>query len=240
MTTSGCRPLQGQVCSVLGTGRVAKQNEHGKLIAAAAKAALAPLGFRRKGQSRCWYSDERFWCIFIEFQPSAWSKGTYTNISPIWFFLRHWGNDVMRRVGGYAQFESVEQFSPLVEQMAKLAAEEAMALRVRFKTLPDVHRYFASRVTKNPHRVYSAAVTAGLVGDFDLAQQLFARMAATEPTERGPWIPDLQKQCAELASLLDDPAQYRSTILNTISMLRQKRGLSPDPSCLASLDEPAT
>ena len=50
---------------------MSKQNEHGKLIAAAAKAALLPLGCRRKGQSRCWYSDERFWYIFIEFQPSA-------------------------------------------------------------------------------------------------------------------------------------------------------------------------
>jgi hypothetical protein len=56
---------------------MSKQNEHGKLIAAAAKAALLPLGCRRKGQSRCWYSDERFWYIFIEFQPSAWSRGTY-------------------------------------------------------------------------------------------------------------------------------------------------------------------
>jgi hypothetical protein len=36
------------------------QNEHGKLIAAAAKKALLPLGCVRKGQSRVWYSDQRF------------------------------------------------------------------------------------------------------------------------------------------------------------------------------------
>ena len=66
---------------------MAKQNEHGKLIAAAAKAALLPLGCRRKGQSRCWYSDERFWCIFIEFQPSGWSKGSYLNAAATWLWV---------------------------------------------------------------------------------------------------------------------------------------------------------
>lgn len=72
---------------------MAKQNEHGKLIAAAAKAALLPLGCVRKGQSRCWFSDERYWYIFIEFQPSSWSEGTYFNIFPIWLFLRPWGGE---------------------------------------------------------------------------------------------------------------------------------------------------
>ena len=51
---------------------MAKQNEHGRLIAAAAKAARAPLGCKRKGQSRLWFSDERYWLITVEFQPSGW------------------------------------------------------------------------------------------------------------------------------------------------------------------------
>jgi hypothetical protein len=59
---------------------MSKQNEHGKLIAAAAKAALLPLGCRRKGQSRCWYSDERFWYIFIEFS-QARGRGEHTSTS---------------------------------------------------------------------------------------------------------------------------------------------------------------
>lgn len=47
---------------------MAKRNEHGRLIAAAAKAALVPLGCKRKGQSRRWYSDQGFWVVFVEFQ----------------------------------------------------------------------------------------------------------------------------------------------------------------------------
>jgi hypothetical protein len=215
---------------------VAKQNEHGKLIAAAAKAALLPLGFRRKGQSRCWYSDERFWYIFIEFQPSAWSRGTYTNVTPIWFFLRHGSGATARRVADYIEFESVEQFTPLIEQMARLAAEEAVALRTKFKTPLDVHRYFASRITENASRIYCAAITAGLVGDFDLVRQLFARMAAMDPAKSGLRLPNYQKECAALSALLDNPAGYRSAVLETITMQRQKRGLSPDPRSLESLD----
>jgi hypothetical protein len=126
---------------------MAKQNEHGRLIAAAAKAALLPLGCRRIGQSRCWISDERFWCIFIEFQPSAWSKGTYTNVTPTWFFLQPWGGEAAHRVADYIKFESVEQFDPLIEQMAKLAAAEVVALRAKFRRPLDVHRFFAGSLS---------------------------------------------------------------------------------------------
>ncbi len=214
---------------------MAKQNEHGKLIAAAAKAALLPLGCRRIGQSRVWISDERFWYIFIEFQPSAWSRGTYTNVTPIWLFLQPWGGEAAHRVGNYIKFESAEQFGPLVATMANLAAAEVVALRVKFRTLSGVHRSFVDRLSYAGN-TYRAAITAGLVGDIALARQLFARIETLDPTKHGLHLKNLQAECAKLAALLDDPARYRSAILETISARRQQRGLPPDPECLASLD----
>jgi len=163
---------------------MAKQNEHGKLIAAAAKAALLPLGCRRKGQSRVWYSDERFWYIFIEFQPSAWSKGTYLNVGPTWFFLEQWGGEVTARLGNYIEFESVEQFGPLIEKAAQLVAAEVVALRAKFRTLADIHRFFASNLSWSGN-VYRAAITAGLIGDFASARQLFARIKELDPDKHG-------------------------------------------------------
>jgi hypothetical protein len=65
---------------------MAQTNEHGRIIAAAAKAALLPLGCKRKGQSRLWYSDQRFWVITVEFQPSGWSKGCYLNVGVKWLW----------------------------------------------------------------------------------------------------------------------------------------------------------
>jgi hypothetical protein len=212
---------------------VSKQNEHGKLIAAAAKAALLPLGCRRKGQSRCWFSDERFWYIFIEFQPSAWSRGTYLNVGPIWFFLGWWGGEATPRLGNYITFESGEQFGPLIEKAAQLVAAEVVALRTKFRTLADVHRFFAGNLSWSGN-VYRAAITAGLVGDFALARQLFARIRGLDPTSHGPQLKNIQAECATLAALLDDQQAYRSAILEKINARRLARGFPPDPQCLSS------
>jgi hypothetical protein len=213
---------------------MAKQNEHGKLIAAAAKAALLPLGFRRKGQSRCWFSDERFWSIFIEFQPSAWSKGTYLNVTPIWLFLQPWGGEAAHRVGDYIEFESVDQFGPLIEQGAQLIASEVIALRAKFRTPVDLHHFFAGNLSWNGN-IYRAAITAGLVGDFALARDLFARINALDPTKHGLQLENIQKECAALAALLEDRQAYRSAILKKIEARRQARGFPADPDCLEAV-----
>jgi len=212
---------------------MAKQNEHGKLIAAAAKAALLPLGCRRKGQSRCWFSDERFWYIFIEFQPSAWSKGTYLNVSPIWFFLQPWGGEAAHRLGNYIKFESIEQFAPLIEVAAHRVAAEVVSLRSKFRTLLDIHRFFAGNLSWSGN-IYRAAITAGLVGDFALARQLFARIKGLDPAKHGSQLKTIQQECAAMSMLLDDPAAYRSAILEKIEARRRERGFPPDPQCLES------
>lgn len=216
---------------------MAKQNEHGKLIAAAAKAALLPLGCVRQGQSRAWFSDERYWYICIEFQPSSSSRGTYFNVFPVWLFLRSWAGEPTRRVGDYIYFESVEQFRPLVEDGAKLVAAEVVALRTKFATLLDIHRFFADKPSWSGN-VYRAAVTAGLVGDFALARQLFAQVKALDPERRRIHVWKIQEDCAELEALLDDPVAYRSAVLEGIAARRADRGLPADPHCLDSLPLP--
>jgi len=138
-------------------------------------------------------------------------------------------------VANYIKFESVEQFAPLVEQMAKLAAAEVVALRSKLRTPLDVHRFFAGRLAYAGN-FYRAAITAGLTGDIALAQQLFTRMRTLDPTRYGPHIKNLQAECAKLAALLDDPSRYRSAILETIAARRQACRLPPDPQCRESLD----
>jgi hypothetical protein len=212
---------------------MAKQNEHGKLIAAAAKATLLPLGFRRIGQSRCWISDERYWYIFIEFQPSAWTKGTYTNVTPTWFFVHGWGGESAHRVGDFIKFESVEQFVPLIDRMAKLAAAEVVALRENARTPAKLQRFFAANLSWSGN-FYRAAVIAGLIGDLALARQLFARVKALDPAQYGPWFETIQTHCAQLVAILDDPAAYKAAVLERISAERLARNLLPDPQCLDS------
>lgn len=213
---------------------MAKQNEHGKLIAAAAKAALLPLGCQRKGLSRCWLSDERFWYIFIEFQPSAWSRGTYLNVTPIWLFLQRWGGEAAHRLNGYIEFKSVEQFGALIAPAAELVATEVVALRTKFRTLMDIHWTFADNLLWSGN-IYRAAITAGLVGDVGLARRLFAQIKALDPSRHGIFLKDRQVECTALAALLDEPQAYRFAIQERVDAKRQAGGLPPDPQCLEAM-----
>ncbi len=214
---------------------MAKQNEHGRLIATAAKAALAPLGCRRVGQSRCWISDERYWIILVEFQPSAWSKGSYLNVRPIWLWLRYGSNESHPRPHDFIAFESAEQFTPLIEHMAAVAAQSVLAMRSRFRAAAEVNRFFAERVSQDDFPIYRAAVTAGLVGDIATARQLFKRMENWDTENHESWM-KVKAWCAELAALLDDPVQYRAAMLDTIAERRQQFKLPADPECLESMD----
>jgi hypothetical protein len=53
---------------------------HSKIIAAAARVELKPLGFQRQGRLRLWVADRGFWLNVVELTPSRWSKSvTLTN-----------------------------------------------------------------------------------------------------------------------------------------------------------------
>ena len=138
---------------------MAKQNEHGRLIAAAAKAALLPLGCKRIGQSRTWISDQGSWIIMIEFQPSAWEKGTYLNVRPHWLWLRMGAGhtDMNVRVGDFISFKRAAEFAPLVAELATQGALRVIELRGQFRTLSDVNDYFRRRITGEGYPVYRAA-----------------------------------------------------------------------------------
>jgi hypothetical protein len=60
---------------------VAEPEHSSQIIAAAARRALAPVGFWRKGRSRVWLSDHGFWLTVVEFQPSGFGKGSYLNVA---------------------------------------------------------------------------------------------------------------------------------------------------------------
>ena len=215
---------------------MAKQNEHGRIIATAAKATLLPIGCRRIGQSRCWISDQRYWIILIEFQPSAWAKGSYLNVTPHWLWLRYGANDYHPRPADFIPFENAKQFTPLIENMAAVAARTVLDMRARFRTPEKVYRFFAERISQNPFPLYRAAATAGFVRDVALARQLFKRMETLGTENYGSWINDLKFECATLAAMLDDSVRYRSAILDAVTERRHRFRLSPDAQCLESVN----
>jgi hypothetical protein len=211
---------------------MAHANEHGRLIAAAAKAALVPLGCQRKGQSRFWLSDQRFWTISIEFQPSGWSKGSYLNVGAtwLWYVKENLVFDEGYRVGDFISFQNADQFKPLIGGMAARAAEEVRTLQKRFKTIPDIYRRLVPCIRREGWPVYHAAVIAGLVGDVASARKLFDRIGAWQTYYE--WQDELKSRSLALAALLGDPDQFRAMIQSVINQRRALVGLPPDPDCL--------
>lgn len=215
---------------------MASENEPGPLIAAAAKAALGPLGCRRIGRSRTWISDQRFWIIQIEFQPSGWSKGTYLNVGAAWLWYPrkglpfNWGY----RVADFIPFESAEQFAPLIVGMAARAAREVLALRETFRSFVDIHRNLMTRVSRDGWPDYHAAVAAGLVGDIGTSRRLFLRFDqwATSPQ----WTTKPKSESLSLAALLDEPTLFKTAIVGIIEQCRVLNKLPSDPHCLDLID----
>jgi len=223
---------------------MAKQNEHGRLIAAAAKAVLAPLGCKRVRQSRFWYSDEGFWTVSIEFQPSGWAKGSYLNVGAnwLWYPKSNWGfsfsEDIRVEEAGFIRFESVEQFTPLIVQMASCAAQQVLRLREKYKSLADIRKHLVARAARNGLPSYHAAVAAGLVGDMVTAREFFHRLENWQ-TYGQDWTEAIKTNGATLAKLAHDPVAFRSAVLAIIASVRSALCLPPDPQPFHTTDSTA-
>jgi hypothetical protein len=221
---------------------MATQNEHGRLIAASARAALAPLGCKRVRQSRFWYSDQGFWTISIEFQPSGWAKGSYLNVGAnwLWYPKSDWGFSEDARVEdiGFIKFENAEQFEPLIAAMAARAAQEVRLRRRRYTSLEAIYPDLLARAARNGMPVYHAGIAAGLLGELATARQLFHRLQDWETYGYG-WSEDIKVNGAKMAKLIDDPAEFRSAVLAIIADVRSRLRLPPDPQPFRTMDSTA-
>jgi hypothetical protein len=217
---------------------VATQNEHGHLIAVAAKAALAPIGCVRRGQSRVWISDQRYWAIMIEFQPSGFSKGSYLNVGASWLWYERPGlafNVGYRVAGaGFISFENSEQFRPLIERMAAQAAEAVLALRAKFASIAMISGFLNAEPNGTLNHMFSAAVAAGLNHEFELSRKRFHEILSY-PADQD-WRVKRHAEAAALLALLNDPAQFRAGVRRIIDARRAQAGFPPIADCLEGLD----
>lgn len=213
---------------------MSRTNDISKLIATAANASLLPLGCKRLGRSSTWISDQRFWLIIIEFQPSSWQKGTYLNVGAMWLWRARKGLafHVGYRIADFLPFYGPEQFGPAVAGLAAQAAQEVQRRREQFKNLHDIYRYLVDHTPESNWQIFHAAIAAGLVGDIDTARRLFL-IFDTMPIENVPWQIELWAKNAALAAQLDRPALFRASVIEIIRESRRLNKLPADSSCLA-------
>jgi len=216
---------------------MAGASEHGRIIAAAATAALEPLGCVRRGQSRIWQDDRRYWAINVEFQPSGWSKGSYLNVHVTWLWAAVTrGYQFSYRAGSFIPFETAEQFAPLMADMAATAAAEVKKVRERFKSYPAILAHIRASAARRPDfwNDYDAGVASALAGDIADAQQYFAQIDAWD-TEGWPWRIPAKENASRLKALLGSPQSFQNAILADIALRRQFMRLPPDAHCLDEL-----
>ena len=223
-----------------------RENEHGLIIAAQAKSALAPIGYRRKGRSRLWLADHGYWLGLVEFQPSGFSRGTYCNVSVHWL----WGltqaltfDFGFRRVGSYAPFSQIsygelnrvnaaeqvlkrEAFTTNVAEMAQQAAEVSEQFRRKLTSVNAVAALLLKDEESSEREgrrgdwgAFHAGVACGLVGDAETAERMLRRVILVE-TSDPPFVVERAAAARRMLDVLDHPPAFAAQIQDLIDNQR--------------------
>jgi hypothetical protein len=159
---------------------------HNKIIAAAAKAELAPLGFKRQGQSRLWIKDHGFWLNVVGFKPSRWSVTVDLDNAAHWI----WGGagfmslNYIMSGGPYTEFEDEDQFGAAVSDIARSAAAKAQEIDSKFESFEAIAQYVIAEANESERMCpswfgYYAGVASGISGDL-LEAERFLRNITDE------------------------------------------------------------
>ena len=189
----------------------------------AAKAALAPIGMVRKGRSRTWLADRGYILGIVEFQPSAWSRGSYLNVSVMWLWrpIDHLVFEVEpRRVGEYVSFENTTDLTDDADHLARSARDAISTLLAWFDGLTSVIDFFESPpcIVRSSYQGH-LGTAYGLLGDMGRARStLDAALALREEAPAGAW--------RELSYLVDarraaeSESAFREWVIGTLASTR--------------------
>lgn len=195
------------------------------IIAAAAKAQLAPLGFRRKGRSRLWFADRGWWLNVVEFTPGRWTKSISLMNAAHWLWLDVGFLSFNEAVSSncHADFENEGQFTREVGLIASRAREKAMELDARFSSFEAVAEFVIARARSSPDRMgpswwgYEAGIASALIGERENAHSFFAGVTAESVIGRA----------SLLSPLVDRPSAFRSRLNEFVSQGRGRMKLKP-------------
>ena len=118
--------------------------QHNKIINAAAKKILAPEGLFRVGSSRRWIDDNGYFVIQVEFQPSAYDRGSYLNvgISFLWEASKGLNETLAFNIGyrvdkaGYASYRGNDAaYEKKMEDFAEAAMEKVREYSMLFMVI---------------------------------------------------------------------------------------------------------
>jgi hypothetical protein len=222
--------------------RLSRQHPHTKLINAAAREILRPLGLVQAGRSRTWIDDRAWWLGIVEFQPSNWTRGSYLNVGVNWLWnIKDWLSfDFGHRVGKpgegetFIEYESDDQFAPLARKLTMAAAEQVVHYRQLFPTVEAAVATLSGTAPDNLERSLDAGVALGLVGESDAAAAMFDRYIRWfKSGEEAEWRSDddepLYERATMLRDLAGDTSAFRDRIRADVQETRTLLKLDLDP-----------
>jgi hypothetical protein len=198
---------------------------HSRIIATAAKAELASLGFRQAGRSRLWLADRGSWLNVVEFTPSRWSKSVSLTNAAHWLWVGAGFMSFNEVIPSkcHADFETEDQFRSAASEIAKSARTNALAIEERFSSFSAIANFVVERARSSPDRMgpswwgYEAGVASGLVGRLEEASCFLHGLSDELVTKRA----------APLLPLIFDPDAFRSKVNETVVQERARLKLKP-------------
>ncbi|MDH6580640.1 hypothetical protein [Kitasatospora sp. MAP5-34] len=215
---------------------MAPNSPSSRLVTAAAREVLRPLGLQQRGRSRTWLDDQGWWLGVVEFQPSSWGQGTYLSVGAMWLWddADYLAFHVGGREAGHESYKDEAQFASLAMDMARLAASRTVEYRGLFTSPTSTAKYLAAHSAQrgNAWDNYHAGVAAGLVGDADTARDRLARATQQFSGTDIPWRVQAHQTSLQLRDMADDAEALRSWAAERITSCRQKLKLGPSPAGL--------
>lgn len=198
---------------------------HSKLLTAAARTALSPLGLIQKGRSRIWLDDHQWWLCVVEFQPSSWARGSYLNVGCMWLWCvqDYISFDLGYRVEPFVEFRDEEQFETLAGNLINGAVQEVKRYRLMFPNVASVCNYYLSQEVEDGWPTYHAAVACGLANKPHAARAHFEKFMKVRASTG--WLANAQEDANHLASLVDT-GEFRDVIANRVRQTRKIQKLA--------------
>ena len=181
---------------------------HEKIISETAKKFLAPEGFFQKASSRIWLDDRGYYIILVEFQPSAFTKGTYLNVGVSFLFETNTAPDdtlaydIGGRISGFAEYRDDITFQKEIERFAVLAMKQVRT----YRKLDSLH--YAQKLLQKAARkksktaagwdLYHLALVCFLQGSLDKGVKAMDAFLESIPFESQiPWHTNLRNYCTQ-------------------------------------------
>lgn len=198
---------------------------HSRIIAAAAKAELAPIGFQQKGRSRLWFADHGSWLNVVEFTPSRWSKSVSLMNAAHWLWVGAGFMSFNEAIPSkcHAEFETEDQFRGAACEIAMTARANAVAIEERFSSFGAIADFVVERARSSPDRMgpswwgYEAGIASGLIGDFEEASRFLNGLSDERVIGRA----------APLLPLIAHPDAFRSKVNEVVAQERARLKLAP-------------